>query len=1025
MRGQVKAPSTNLIRAPLEFLGGRGGLAVALAFLLAAQNTYASTLVASAFLARVGAHGMPLYYICFAAVSIPFALLFSSVIDRFPRRVLLISGLAIFTGITIVLPLLPAANTAVPYGSYLIVRVFEHLLYSVYYILIADYFTVMDNKRYAARIALGMAFGGLAGGGLLTGVTAAVGSHGAAWTTPVLVALALAYGAWITQRRQPLDAAAPASPESLAESLKIIPRLLARYPLIALMSGAMMLNILLQCMAEFLAFSIYTAHFPRIDQLAVFLGIVNAGLSLLGFFVIVLFTGRQLPRLGVPKMNLAYPLLDIVTFSVLTITPSLPAGILSNISYDPFEHGIDVPVMTMNYNAIRHRFVGRVRVFIDGVVFPLGLAGAGLLLVIFSGRLDLRVIAAMGLCLSGVLLVLHWNIGKNYARGLIEMLRDGAVELDAVESGLRLPAESIGDIHEMLAGDERTALVGLEMATRCDGEVARDEIAAALAKVPAKDARRMLPRLAANGGALVEALAANGPAGVRQLALEQLFADGAPAERARPLLADDDEGVRCIAAAAVLVDDPADAAAREILRGELSPAAALGTLEILRRAGGDITPTLLAIGAHREPTVRAAALATARNCTAGDPHLIEWAQHAAADTEPGVRQEALALLARMSPAGQLGDIAARFFNDPSPEVRQAGVQALGALGGAAVPAICAQLHGDHEEAQIAAIDALGVALGPLAGERLFAELQDSVFAPIAFNCRLARACAGEPVISAALDNTTRHTLRLVMQALGALGHHRTLNLVRTMMTSRDERGRANAIESLASLPQRRFVIPILPLIEDAEPATAARASVRADRGLIEQALSSPDPWLRAAAAVALHAETGEVPSRLAQDPSPIVTETLRQLTGRPKGNCPYSQEVLMSRLAFLHGVRLFADTSFDDLVAVDHALGSQTYLAGEPIIREGEPGDRLCIIHSGNVLVTKGEHELARLAAGDFFGEMALFDDEPRSATVTAVGDVEVLALERDRFHSLVRQRPGVLMEVCATLVRRLRQAEQ
>src|SRR5580698_1519676 len=112
MREQVKALSMNLIRAPLEFLGGRGGLAVALAFLLAAQNTYASTLVASVFLARVGAPGMPLYYICFAGVSIPFALLFSSVIDRFPRRILLITGLGIFTAITIVLPMLPADGTA-------------------------------------------------------------------------------------------------------------------------------------------------------------------------------------------------------------------------------------------------------------------------------------------------------------------------------------------------------------------------------------------------------------------------------------------------------------------------------------------------------------------------------------------------------------------------------------------------------------------------------------------------------------------------------------------------------------------------------------------------------------------------------------------------------------------------------------------------------------------------------------------------------------------------------------------------
>jgi CRP-like cAMP-binding protein len=124
-------------------------------------------------------------------------------------------------------------------------------------------------------------------------------------------------------------------------------------------------------------------------------------------------------------------------------------------------------------------------------------------------------------------------------------------------------------------------------------------------------------------------------------------------------------------------------------------------------------------------------------------------------------------------------------------------------------------------------------------------------------------------------------------------------------------------------------------------------------------------------------------------------------------------------------VRLFADTSLDDLIAVDHVLGSETYLAGERIVSEGEAGDRLCIIHAGTVAVKKSGHELARLSAGDFFGEMALFDDERRSATVVALGEVEVLALQRDRFHSLARQRPSMLLELCATLVRRLRRAEQ
>ena len=133
----------------------------------------------------------------------------------------------------------------------------------------------------------------------------------------------------------------------------------------------------------------------------------------------------------------------------------------------------------------------------------------------------------------------------------------------------------------------------------------------------------------------------------------------------------------------------------------------------------------------------------------------------------------------------------------------------------------------------------------------------------------------------------------------------------------------------------------------------------------------------------------------------------------------------MSRLAFLHEVPLFAEASLDDLIAVDHALGSETYLAGEAIVTEGETGDRLCIIYRGDVLVRKEGVTLAQLFVGDFFGEMSLFDAEPRSATVTAIGEVEVLVLQRDRFHSLVQQRPGVLMQLCTTLVRRLRLAEQ
>ena len=69
----MNAQFRHRIGSPLRFLASRAGLFVVLAFLLALQDTYASTLAASQFLARIGAQGVPLYYVLNAAVSLPFA----------------------------------------------------------------------------------------------------------------------------------------------------------------------------------------------------------------------------------------------------------------------------------------------------------------------------------------------------------------------------------------------------------------------------------------------------------------------------------------------------------------------------------------------------------------------------------------------------------------------------------------------------------------------------------------------------------------------------------------------------------------------------------------------------------------------------------------------------------------------------------------------------------------------------------------------------------------------------------------
>jgi CRP-like cAMP-binding protein len=99
--------------------------------------------------------------------------------------------------------------------------------------------------------------------------------------------------------------------------------------------------------------------------------------------------------------------------------------------------------------------------------------------------------------------------------------------------------------------------------------------------------------------------------------------------------------------------------------------------------------------------------------------------------------------------------------------------------------------------------------------------------------------------------------------------------------------------------------------------------------------------------------------------------------------------------------------------------------SGEQIFAEGEPGDALYLIVEGRVKVHKGEKELVRLGVRDVFGEMAVLDSEPRSASVTAVEDAVLLKIGRDDFRDILSERPEIAMGVMKVLTRRLRETSK
>jgi CRP/FNR family transcriptional regulator, cyclic AMP receptor protein len=117
------------------------------------------------------------------------------------------------------------------------------------------------------------------------------------------------------------------------------------------------------------------------------------------------------------------------------------------------------------------------------------------------------------------------------------------------------------------------------------------------------------------------------------------------------------------------------------------------------------------------------------------------------------------------------------------------------------------------------------------------------------------------------------------------------------------------------------------------------------------------------------------------------------------------------------------DTSFG--VLTGNAIETISFKAGDVIFREGDNALDLFVIKSGQVRIQIGNRTVAELAPDTIFGEMALIDDEPRSATAVAATDVELVAVSEKQFLFLVSQTPYFALKVMRTLAQRLRKSNK
>jgi hypothetical protein len=296
-----------------------------------------------------------------------------------------------------------------------------------------------------------------------------------------------------------------------------------------------------------------------------------------------------------------------------------------------------------------------------------------------------------------------------------------------------------------------------------------------------------------------------------------------------------------------------------------------------------------------------------------------------------------------------------------------------------------------------------------------------------------------------LQQTARRHGTNALWAMGAAGNREGVFLAIENLSSPDVTQRANALETLESIGEADTVRAVLPLWEPRNSSDGNMGGqwllvvlndgdswIRACGVLFAGLLISDGSWLTDRSQLKEELDSLEVVlRRLAEtDPEILVRESAGLIESGGKMMDTMQTLTTMEKVLFLRQVPLFATLPPDDLKQIATVTGERAFSDGTIIAEQGEAGDVLYIIISGEVAVTAkaddgSQLELGLREPGEYVGEMAVISDEMRMATLTAYGDVRTLCISRREFREILHLRPEASLAVINVLSTRLRELSQ
>ncbi|WP_235373047.1 Npt1/Npt2 family nucleotide transporter [Solemya velum gill symbiont] len=291
----------------------------------------------------------------------------------------------------------------------------------------------------------------------------------------------------------------------------------------------------------------------------------------------------------------------------------------------------------------------------------------------------------------------------------------------------------------------------------------------------------------------------------------------------------------------------------------------------------------------------------------------------------------------------------------------------------------------------------------------------------------------------ALNFELNRALNRILTTLSFIYSREALERVSRGIQSEDKERRANAIETLDNVLPDTLCSKLLPLVEkhvagvfDSMIDRYATVEYESRDDVFKQILVTGNRAFHAwTLTVCLYQTRGLMcKERETYTHSPhLMLRQAAQLSGDYKLDMKHhtdtkgqSDLLEIEKVIILKSSVLFTETPEEILVEVAQILKPIRFAEGEAIFEKGEYGDKMYIIYEGEVSIHDGDHVLSTLGRRDFFGELALLDPEPRSASATARSSCLLLELEQTPFYELMAERNEVSNGIMKVLARRIRE---